>query len=427
MEEVKDKLILLYAKYDVDFLDANGKLLAQALGKSSKDEFSFREELDIKKWQVPIRKVKQILEKKVSIEDQSHKDQVINCLRISYSLFDEIKLSNRYNPVVNRQKDILRPLIIAAYAHQWNERLRSHFNNVYDRLSSWNCFFFSFDREFRPYKDHKDLIKAISQSNEVSVNIKKLKKSNAFAIILVEYLLRNKVVGHHHLNPYDISPEMGESCAKSLTFVQLINQNIIRKLGDNICFEEYEIFMDHNGSALPFQQKKIVAEKCFFVSTDFLDEKNIPPAYANWYSDILAAEGDKNICTGNLKDFFSLALQIKHHILKARDLIIESIPEIDPNQQETPKDLDSNPKEHIEYLLSQDQFEAALKLMQNLVFEEENSDLFNDLIGLQGRLSNLEKRKRDNLLLENEYSVQRALIRDAIIGYKIELFEMSFG
>ncbi|MEZ4772261.1 MAG: hypothetical protein R3D00_03695 [Bacteroidia bacterium] len=415
MKDIKNTLILLYAKYEVAFLDLNGKVIANALEKNSKDDLSFDEEQEIYRWQTPIREAKLKLERRVSFE-QLPDEQVIHCLKFAYELIDESKRT--YNPSLNRQKQILRALISSTFFHIWTSEIQSHFNLIFDKLMGWNCFFFSFDIDFLPYRQYKELIKAIIQSSKILVNEKELKKNNSFAIILSEYLRLNGVIGHHTHSTYlGITPELGDHCEKSMTFIQLINRDILHKVGNN-CFQEYKIFMNHNGSSLREVRERIVKEKCFFISTDTLTSENLPSTHTDWYTDIST---NQILITSNPEEFMSLAEKIKHHILTARNQAIEAIlDQIKSQAVAPPSDFETDPKAYINYLISQNKLKIALEKLEYKSKEAEKP-YYNDVLGLQSRLTGIESEKAKGLVTANEYLIQIANVRDGIIQL-VDLF-----
>ncbi len=271
MGKYTNKLVEIYAKYDIDKLSEKKEYYELCRENISQSLFN--------KERQRVEKIKRILEESVG-KQSSTKNQVIEALRSLNRMNNEEEINLCY------------ALIIKGYSKQWTQNQLVHFDKYFSAIKKNYDYFLSFtDRNPNPEYDnlinnqHKFLIKTILGKK---VFEKANKKENLLARA-IHFLLEstgNRKGFFYTQKPADnqeVKEKLINACEKCFVFIQLV-QNIMFYPGNttNYCYFEY----CHACKCLAGERDFIflLAEK---PQNSLIKLRDVYYEYDKWYRDIL--------------------------------------------------------------------------------------------------------------------------------------------
>lgn len=376
--EIRRKLIELYANYRVEEVDNKQNLIAQQLGKEGLGEFTFHEIEEMRRFNEPIREAKKSIERNLydlQEENLPEEEEVKSYLRYINRLKNQRRRS-QFNEKLNLKIENTYFLLKAAHYEDWSKQIQKHFEKVYQILitENWNIYFLSYNPDFipTPYSKFRKVIKHALDDDNINLNEADIRRQNAFALLIQDYLKSHGLVGYAE-EQRELSQDLGKNAERALSFLQVIDKDMleISDSYENIHYRIYEIFSNRHGSAIPSLHHKSLDEKVRLLTVNPIDSLDQHLAYEKWYSDMRHLGSDEESLNASPEKFMEMLEEVKNVVENARDKLIDHIlPINEPDSTETEDQDPPQEEDNQEPQLTQK--EIFLKNLEEKIYETEN-------------------------------------------------------
>ena len=305
-DDLRQKLINLYATHDMRELQDKGELFTNAFG-TGRDAFVNNNEFTelnqiVKDQKLLIEAVEERYKKKTGAVLGDRKEQVVQCLKL---LLNRAVFNKVADTLYTRQMGVLYDLMLARYAKAvppWPDSYTTHFEFLYPKIRDWKLFFFSYTNEGAEIinNEYKALIQNLIETKKLPAILQSTttqRDNNLLAEVVIQQLIRNNLPKGFYdktgIKPGDKLDRIRAECSSSFLFIQLVTRDSLVFRDTNWPFTEYMEFKNANDKlAKDFGGYAKVLEKRFLFTlaggrlADLKPQGLQPDDYDDWLTHI---------------------------------------------------------------------------------------------------------------------------------------------